>query len=333
MLTANIDADRVFNIGQIASVGDPRIKEWLLTSCALADARMPILICANRYLAQHKTKTKSTLEKTPLLDKLESLALQNNDPVAMTLHAQALGLRGRYTEAVPLIEEVMQSIKPEASPPTLVTGGFLSGFTPPWEVYEWLKRQTGDHAGAAEAVKLAATEYHEPKALAEYAKHIVSDKKDFEIFEECMSKAASAGNPEACQKLADFYLLTSMGRYPRRGESSRSNANNKQQQKETEGNEKKGTWLTNLFNRSLSRSEYRKLAREWYELACLHGSHEAALTFSLILRGEGDYVLGKHYLDLAAQKQELLPVTRSYRVNWENRELDLTVDYKKLEVC
>lgn len=341
-LIINTDVDKVFNIGQIASVGDPRIKEWLLASCALADARMPILICTSRYLTQHKSKAKSALEKTPLLEKVESLALRNDDPIAMTLHAQALGLRGRYTEAIPLIEEVMQTIKPEASPPTLVTGGFLSGFTPPWEVYEWLKLEAGDHVGAAEAVKLAATEYDEPKALVAYAKHVISDKKDFETFEECMSKAASAGNPEACQKLADFYLLTSIGLYPRRGDSSNAVANvankpksqqKQQQQMETDGTENKGTWLTNLFNRSLSRSDYRKLARNWYELACLHGSHEAALTFSLILRGEGDYVLGKHYLDLAAQKPDLLPVIRGYRVNWENRELELAVDYKRLEVC
>lgn len=333
------DADKVFNIGQIASVGDPRIKEWLLTSCALADARMPVLICASRYMVQHKNKTKSVLEKTPLLERVESFALRNNgsgsdlDAVAMTLHAQALGLRGRYSEAIPVIEQVMQVIKPEASPPTLVTGGFLSGFTPPWEVCEWLKRETGDHDGAAEVVKLAATEYHEPKALVAYANHVVSDKGDFETFEECMSKAASAGNPEACQKLADFYLLISIGRYPRRGDGTSEQHQQHQQHQQPQETDGKGNWLTNLFNRSLSRSDYRKLAREWYELACLHGSHEAALTFSLILRAEGDYVLGKHYLDLAAQKTELLPVIRSYRVNWENRELDLPVDYKRLEVC
>ena len=287
---------------------------------------MPTLVCATRYLTQSNLKVKSEPPRTLLLDKVESLALHHHDPIAMTLHAQALGLRGRHNEAIPLIEEVMQAIKPESTPPTLVTGGFLAGFPLPWDVYEWLKREVGDGVAAAEAVKLAAVEYHEPSALVKYAKHVLSEEGDLELYEECMSKAASAGHPEACQKLANFYILTSVGRFPRRGDGSSKPPLN------AEGSKNKGTWLATLFNRSLSLSDYGELAREWYQIACLHGSHEAALTFSLLLREEGDYELGKLYLDMAAMKPELVPAIRGYRVNWDTQGLALVVDYAKLEV-
>lgn len=322
----NPDAELVYNIGHIASIGDPRFKEWLLTSCALAEARMPTLVCATRYLTQYNSKVKSEPPRTPLLDKVESLALHHRDPIAMTLHAQALGLRRRHNDAIPLIEEVMGAIKPDSNPPTLVNGGFLGGFPLPWDVYEWLKREVGDHDAAVEAVKLAALEYHEPSALVKYANHVLAEKEDLELYEECMSKAASAGHPEACRKLANFYLLTSVGRYPRRGEGSAK------QPLQANGSGPKRSWLSSLFNRSLSLPDYGKLARGWYRIACLHGSRKAALTFSLLLREQGDYQTGKLYLEMAAMEPELLPAIRGYRVNWDNQELSLVVDYAKLEV-
>lgn len=214
----------------------------------------------------------------------------------------------------------MQAIHPASSPPK---NGFPPGFRTPWHVCEWLKRKVGDEAGADEVVKVAALEYQEPQALVRYAGRLMQQGGDLELYEESMSKAAAGGHPEACQKLANFYLLTSLGQFPRRGEKECPTADEIEKEKEEErATPRNQKWsLSSFFNRSLPRKDYHKLAREWYEVACIHGSQDAALTFSLLLRQEGDFALGRYYLDMAAQKSDLASAIRGYRVNWDKANI------------
>lgn len=285
---------------------------------------MAVFTCAARLLE----KTKAA-PKVQILDRIKSIALHERDPVAMTIHAQVLGLREEYPQALAMIEEVMQAIHPATSPPKTE---FPPGFRTPWHVCEWLKRKVGDDAGADEVIKVAALEYQEPQALFRYAQRLMQEG-DLEAYEQNMSKAASDGHPEACQKLANFYLLTSLGQYPRRGEKECPTAEEikREEQEQVAG---KAKWsLSSLFDHSMLRADYYKLAREWYEVACIHGSQDAALTFSLLLRQEGDFALGRYYLDMAAQKSDLASAIRGYRVNWENGKIAMgTEHFKRLAV-
>lgn len=274
--------------------------------------------CAARLLE----KTKAA-PKAQILDHVKSIALHERDPLAMTLHAQVLGLREEYTPALALIEEVMQAIYPASSRPKTM---FPQGFRTPWYICEWLKREVGDDAGADEVVKVAALEYQEPQALIRYAGRLMQEG-DLELYEESMSKAAAGGHPEACQRLANFYLLTSLGRYPRRGEKECPTAEEIEKEKEEQATRNRKWSLSSFFNRSLPRADYHKLAREWYEVACIHGSHDAALTFSLLLRQEGDYALGRYYLDMAAQKSDLASAIRGYRVNWDKGNIAMGAEH------
>lgn len=282
--------------------------------------------------ARHLEKTKTAPKPNPILARIEYLSLHARDPVAMTLHAQALMLREQYAQALALIEEVMRVIHPVTPSRTPTDKEFPAGIRPPWRVYEEINRKMGDDAAAARAVEVAALEYQDPQALVSYARRLMQ-QGDLEKYEECMSKAAAAGNAEACNRLANFYFLTSLGHYPRRGEKDAPQSQlqpqqrQEQQQKTTVGN-----WISSLFARTLSLGDYLNLAREWYELACNYGSHDAALTLSLLLRLNGNLDLGRQYLEIAAQKPELVSAIRGYRVNWDKTELTMNVDLKRLAV-
>lgn len=327
----NIDVDLVYKIGHIISVNDRQLLEWNLFSGSLAGAYLPTILCAGRVVAKMKTAP----PRTPLLDKIEALALHDRDSICMTLHAHVLGFRGQYTEALVLIDEVMGAIYPtHLGPLTLnFNDTFPETLPQPWEVYEWLKRRTGDDEAADAAVRRAAVEFQDPKALVVHAGRLM-ERGDLEMYEECLCKAATAAHPDACRKLANFYFLIIIGRYPRRGEKDTVQQQQQQQQEHQEQTASSTvlSWLSCFYNRSLPLDDYYKLAREWYELACAHGNSDAALTFALLLREEGNVELGRHYLDMAAMKPGLASSLRGYRVNWENLDVPMKVDFEKLDV-
>lgn len=308
-----IDPDLTFNIGQVVSLGNPRFREWVITACTLAEVRFATIISATRILDKATTAPTSSVP----FNRIEYLALQMRDPVSMTLHARVLILRKQYNEALTLMEEVMGVIRPVTTSRPSQDKHFPLDMAP-WQVYEDVNRKLGNDNAADKAIETAAREYQDPQALLTLAGRHMKDG-DLENYEACMSKVASTGNADACRKLANFYYLTYLGRYPRRGED----ATQKQQKK---------NWLSSIFGRMLSPDDYLNLAREWYELACTHGSHDAALTMSLLLRLDGKFNLGKQYLEMAAQKPGLASAIRGYRVNWDNTELTMNVDLKRLDV-
>lgn len=316
-----VDPDLTFNIGQVVSLGDPRFREWVVTACTLAEARFATIISATRILDKATTAPTSSIP----FNRIEHLALQMRDPVSMTLHARVLIFREQYNEALALMEEVMGVIRPVTTSRPSQDKHFPLDMAP-WQVYEDVNRKLGNDDAADKAIEIAAREYQDPQALFTLAGRHMKDG-DLENYEACMSKAASTGNADACRKLANFYYLTCLGRYPRRGED----ATQQKQEQEPQQQKKKG-WVSSFFGRMLSPDDYLNLAREWYELACTHGSHDAALIMSLLLRLDGKFDLGKKYLEMAAQKPGLASAIRGYRVNWDNKELTMNVDLKRLDV-
>lgn len=268
-------------------------------------------------------KATTAPKQSIVLNTIEYLALQVRDPVSMTLHARVLILREQYNEALALMEEVMRVIRPVTTSRLSQDKHFPLDMAP-WQVYEDVNRKLGNDAAADKAIEIAAGEYQDPQALFTLAGRHMKDG-DLENYEACMSKVASTGNADACRKLANFYFLTCLGRYPRRGEDTTQKQQEQQQQQ-------KKSWISSFFGRMLSLDGYLNLSREWYELACTHGSHDAALTMSLLLRLDGKFDLGKQYLEMAAQKPGLASAIRGYRVNWDNTELTMNVDLKRLDV-
>lgn len=292
--------------------------------------------------------------RTPTLEKIEHLALHDRDPRAMTLHAKILGLRKRYSDALRLIEQVMALIYP-SKVPVAKDGGFsMARIEPPWRVYAWLKEKAQEQAnpttktGEAEAgagpqtndlLRSAALDYQDPKSLVQYAT-VRIQAGDLAMYEDCMSRAATAGNAEACRRLANFYYLTSLGRYPRRGvreDTASVEAGTKpissasSQTSEPSNRGKFSALLSSVFGPQ-PRAEYRKLAIEWYELAFSHGSERAAVVLAVLLREDGSAARGLQLLEQIEGSPSLGPLVRRIKAQWDEQDQEGGVPPELLDV-
>lgn len=207
------DVEMVWKIGRICALGTRDFSAWVTTAAADAGVDIAIFILASRFL-QISFRPK----RTPILDRVEHMAMRKQDPRAMILHAAALHRRGQTDEAIAMMDEVMSRIYPTKIQPSVYNDIHLDGcIESPWVLQALLKESIGDSSASNEVIKAAALTYQDPDALIRYAQ-IKMGEGDLEMYEECMSKAATAGNAEACWKLANFYYLTFHGRFPRRGE-------------------------------------------------------------------------------------------------------------------
>ncbi|KAB8264541.1 hypothetical protein BDV32DRAFT_160093 [Aspergillus pseudonomiae] len=300
VLRISDDVDEVFRIGYHIGTSDMGFKEWVLAACSLAGARVPVLYQTARYLTI--TERRGTeVRQTAVIDRLEELGRTSNDPRALQLLAQVQGRRGKYTQALELMEAVLARIQPAKSAPRGAEQSYLISevMETPWRVYAWLKERTGDAMGADEVMRSAALEFEDPRALQDHASLLMREM-DLEGYEEGMSKAASSGDAMACLKLANFYYLTSKGWFPRRGVKVSEGENAKAIPRASRTvdpakpvEEKKpgalGRFFWFLSADVKSHVEYRKLAMDWYELAVKHGNSRAALLLAIIEREDGNY--------------------------------------------
>ncbi|KAF7122704.1 hypothetical protein CNMCM5793_000814 [Aspergillus hiratsukae] len=346
------DPDLIFQIGYIASGGNPSFRAWLLASTTHAGARIPVLMSAARYL--HSLRDNTAPVRTPTLQKIEHLAYHDRDPRAMTLHAKILGLRKRYAEALALIEQAMALIYPSKIPVAKDGGFAMAKIDPPWQVYSWLKEKaqantpantkTGKAAAGAEAtagddlLRSAALVYHDPESLVQYAAARLQ-AGDLAMYEDCLRRAATAGNAEACRRLANFYYLTSLGRYPRRGvredtavdAATKSSSSPSSQTEDPSNRGKFSALLTTVFG-PRPRAEYRKLATEWYELAFSHGNEQAALVLAVLLREDGSASRGLQLLEQIERSPSLGRLVRRIKAQWEDRHREVGIPAELLDV-
>ncbi|RHZ59569.1 hypothetical protein CDV55_106216 [Aspergillus turcosus] len=353
--SAHIDPDLIFQIGYTVSGGNPSFREWLLASTTHAGARVPLLMSAARYIRSLRDNTAPV--RTPTLEKIERLAYHDRDPRAMTLHAKILGLRKRYPEALALIEQVMALIYP-SKVPVAKDGGFaMAKIEPPWRVYAWLKEKAqanattkrgGTPAAAAagaeagdDLLRSAALDYNDPESLVQYATARLQ-AGDLAMYEDCMSRAATAGNAEACRRLANFYYLTSLGRYPRRGvredEAEATGpveaATSPSSQTKEPSNSNRGTFsalLSRVFGPQ-PRAAYRKLATEWYELAFSHGNEQAALVLAVLLREDGSASRGLQLLEQIEGSPSLGPLVKRIKAQWDDLNQEVGIPAELLNV-
>jgi tetratricopeptide (TPR) repeat protein len=307
----------------------------------MAGARVPLILSTSRYLL-FSMKEKKELSKSSLFDQIERLA-HHRDPRAMQLQAQILGRRGKYNEAIALMEEVLGMIWPsKVDAPTPGDEYMVSQYMlKPWEVYAWLKEKVGDPTGADEVTRVAAFEYEDPKALMKYAPIMLRAEK-FDEYEECMSKAASSGNAMACLKLANFYFLTSQGFYARRGvkasgldpmpstvttatvvTTTRNPTSRGPIEEKPAG--KLASFFSFLFSDVKTHEEYRKLAMDWYELAYNHGSLSAAFFLAVLLREDGDHELALQFLQHVQMPEGRDAFLKQLKAQWHDKSFHLAV--------
>ncbi|KAL1886486.1 hypothetical protein Plec18167_000417 [Paecilomyces lecythidis] len=289
------------------------LTRWVISATALAGGYLAILHVAAEHL-----KRVPTAGRTPILDRIEqwATASEDPDPRVSILYAQILGRRGQYREAIAIMEKLMQRIYPTKLRPSMMEDITMNGnLEPPWQLYAWLTEKAGERATTDETLKIAALEYQDPSALVTYA-HVMQTQGDLEMYEECMNKAATAGDSEACRKLANFYYLTHHGRFPRREDQNTSGMRNR---------------IVSLFKQSRTKDDYRKLAMDWYELSFNHGSKKAALLLSMLLREDGFSDLGREFLSYAAAEDKLLPLTRKLTDNWDNKDYNVKIPIQLLD--
>lgn len=240
----------------------------------------------------------------------------NSDPRVKLLYAKYLGLHGKYEQGIALVQEVLPLIEPSRvyRKSTLNITNLLE---PPWQLLAWLKRELrraqirggkrgrGDKKGEAndvlsqeevDALRLGAVEYQDPIALMQYARYM-GEESGIQEYETYMGQAAAAGEKEACRKLANFYYLISVGKYPQLGtrdaKSTKLQATAEITTEDidsTETENSKGalsTLLSHFGPRPLH--EYRALAMEWYYVALAQDCFGSGLHLSLLHGQDGNH--------------------------------------------
>lgn len=348
------DVDAVFRIGYVISTMDKMLREWIVSACGMAHARLPVVLTTARQIGWNKVPVRSEWTR-----QVETFAKQGYPP-AMVLHAKILGLRNEYKEAFALLEKnVLPFLSPTLRNPVFFEDIVLGGqFESPWRLYALLNARYDsqynskeNRAKSDEAIRVAAMEYQDAEALIEYAS-LMMNENNLDMYEECMSKAATAGKSNACLFLANFYYLTFLGKYPTRGQRTMQ-GNNSAPESPSEKPAfpdptprttslhpimKKATsaykWVKSFFRQSMQRWEYRDLASAWYYLAYRHGESRAAFMMALMAREEGDMVDGRVFLDQARMEQDMdfAGKLQDLKKHWYDEDYEPVLPKKMLEV-
>ncbi|KAJ5745227.1 hypothetical protein N7520_010409 [Penicillium odoratum] len=346
------DVDAIYRIGWMVSAESKAFRQWLNLACAGAGAALPLVIFTRNTISD----THAPEHDTVLFKRLFELA-DHGYPPAILLQAKIMHLRGQHEASAKLLEEkVLPYLSPTARKPLpfedICLGGLMES---PYRLYALILATMGEaktskeyRAKADEALRVAALEYNEPAALIEYAS-LMMNKNNLEMYEECMSKAATQGEGSACFYLANFYYLTHQGVYPTRGEQKPTRANpdpvanwkpiDVDSKAEIEPPKKLSKQivkhLKGLFNRSMSRAEYHRLALSWYyQAAAWNGELRASFMHALLSREMGLMTEGRQMLELSHMEYD--PVyskkVADLKANWFNKDYEPSVPKKMLPV-
>ncbi|KAH8428410.1 uncharacterized protein LDX57_006108 [Aspergillus melleus] len=336
VLEVHPNPDLVFEIGNVVGSDSPSLMQWIISSTAQAGAAIPTLMSAGRALAIADNSSHTNLPSTrrsTIFQTIEKLA-SSYDPRAMILQAKFLGMQKRYDEAEHLLKSVMDMIHPSKTQQPPVRSMAVPLVDTPWAAYTWLKRRRGaPESEIQELLKTAALEYQDPEALVTYAGQMMHEHNDLPLYEEYMAKAATSGHATACRKLANFYYLTSQGRFPRRGTKSTDPEGDfarETQAARTRG--PLGKFLAGLFGPQ-PYHEYRGLAIEWYELGFRHGCPKAALALAILMRENGhDREQVEQVFQFVVSSKQMAGLIRSVRINWEREDYVPVVPEEMLDL-
>ncbi|OQE26397.1 hypothetical protein PENSTE_c005G08743 [Penicillium steckii] len=295
----SVDVDAVFRIGHFVALPleEPILGEWILSSCAQAKARLPLVVAVHRSIVKENVPARSTWTA-----EIERLAREEYPP-AMLLHATILGRRGEYDAAFKWLEKkIIPRISPTRQHESMFANIQLREILDsPHRTLALLRASHDEQFGSAEsrqkadeAVRIAALEYNDPAALAEYAS-LMMNENNLDMYEECMCKAASGGNGKAALYLGNFYYLTYLGKYATRGERD-SNQSRwpptwmsrllrlDDPARSSSVLNKSFAYIASFLNRSLPQKSYIELSKEWYVISLARGEKSAAFMLALLCR-------------------------------------------------
>ncbi|RAL11069.1 uncharacterized protein BO97DRAFT_478906 [Aspergillus homomorphus CBS 101889] len=334
----------VYDFGRMILPENEAFQLWLETSGALANVTPAVCSQAARYLndltsqgrgSSNNNNNKQHLSRNvPILQAVEALATgPDRDPRAMHLHARILGAREQYRDAMALLDEVLECIRPgerkEARPDTVLT----ASPTTFWDSYLWIHGEMADlrfqtRYSRDEILRIAAKEFQDPKYLEVYAGGTLRERRDWAEYEECMLQAAMAGNPKASRRLATFYHFTAQGRYPRRGEEE--SAADFQPEGRRLREEKERSFLVSLYHDMVgtlpSLTQYRIWAKEWFRHSIAHGNPESVVILAVLEREDGNAAEGEQILramlrDMqlkGPEREKLKETAESFLANWSD---------------
>ncbi|KAJ5984300.1 hypothetical protein N7481_006399 [Penicillium waksmanii] len=350
----SVDVDAVFRIGHIVALPleEPMIAEWILSSCARAKARLPLVIVVNRAISGQNVVP----ARTQWTDDIEELA-RTEYPPAMLLHAQIQGRRGKYESAFRQFENrILPRVSPTRKRPNMFSSIQIGDkLDSPYRTYALLRAahdQQFDSAEsrqkADEAIRIAAMEFNDPEALTEYAS-VMMNEGNLDMYEEYMCKAATAGHGIASFYLGNFYYLTFLGKYKTRGERE-SNQNRwppawmarltglNDPAKSSSPVNKSMKYIASFLNRSMPQKAYHQLASNWYDVALAQGYRPACFMVALLGRevaqSEAELEDAGIFFEMARldENEELKKTIAELEKNWFNRDFEPTVPKKFMAV-
>ncbi|PWY87770.1 hypothetical protein BO70DRAFT_287108 [Aspergillus heteromorphus CBS 117.55] len=312
----SLEPEQVWTMGVSLDLEDKTFKYWLTSSCALAGVSPALSLIAMTYLRQAKAMSTPPM-RTRILERIETLALRDRDPCAMAVHSKVLAAREQYEDAMTMLDSFLTTIRPEKL--QTVDNSNLENLIVPtlWEDYLALKAKVNERGGDSklsrdELVEMAAVQFQNPQYLPLYAE-IMLEKGDHKAYEESMQKAAMTGNKGACEKLANFYYLTSQAQLPRRGDKDFVSG--------AALGEKTGLFAelySVAFKGVAPLSRYYRLALEWYELSADMGNASSAIILAMLYRRAGQAEKGAKHLEVpqkALFNRELLVEIQE---SWDN---------------
>ncbi|CAL5870414.1 uncharacterized protein PFLUO_LOCUS4650 [Penicillium psychrofluorescens] len=313
------DVDTVHKIGHIHSNSSKLWQAWLLRASANAEAKAAVVI-----LAAQQARNQKVVQRTPYTDLVTTFARQDRYPPAMLLEAHFLQRLGKNQEARDLLDkEIFPYLQPTAIQPPLWEDITLGrNIQSPWTLLATITAQLQLHEMTDQILETAAIKYQDSDALVKYAA-VLWQRGEQDKYEECMNKAAMAGNPDACFRLANYYYKISEHVYDPRSERTwESPATNPVER-----------FLQKLFrplqerirqkiDPFIHRETYAKLATEWYEVATeLNSSNRVpALMAAILHRRVHNWRAAQYFIDLQgddpllARKMGLM----SLRDGWED---------------
>ncbi|KAJ5216938.1 hypothetical protein N7468_009946 [Penicillium chermesinum] len=302
------DVDAIWRIGFMTTHRDSGLKIWILHSCARAKARIPVVLVARQQLRDDGVPGDTIWNK-------EVAKLSNQGfPPAMLLHAKILSLRGKYTQALELLEDkIMPCLVATRDRPGPVEDITLGGqIESPLRLGAVIfasvaarlegqgRKEAKDYYEKSDDWTLkAALEFNDIDALVDYAS-LMMNNKDYDAYEEAMAKAATGGSAKACFFLANFYFRTSLGEFPTRDQRALP----------AYDPDDRSTWDLEPGSTILSRFwkwwaapiessifEYKNLAFEWYLTSVDHGDIRAGMMAGLLYRDDKQYQAGLAWMD------------------------------------
>lgn len=288
------------------------IRTWILHSCARAKAKIPMVLVAWQQL-RDDTVPKDTKWNV----EVAKLAAQGFPP-AMLLQTKILSLRGKIDEALELLtSKIMPNLvstrdRPNPMEDITLTKQIESPFRLGALLYASLaaRLEAQGKPGAQELfekadewTKKAALEYNDVEALVDYAS-LMMNEKNYDMYEECMSKAATGGSGKACFFLANFYFRTSLGEFPMRNQRALPNYTPNDRSTWALESEEAGKTAIGRFWKwwaapiETSRDEYKHLAFEWYQTAVEYTDYRAGMMAALLFRDDEQYSQGKVWIQM-----------------------------------